>query len=196
MFSPIKLELKPSIRVAIFFSIPCLATLVLILTADIPPLFTFLFVCIHLLLSYKIISKLALLSLPSSIQSVRVDKKAIYLEDKSGQLYIAKPVGKNIIHPTFSLLSFDCIESTTSTPKIIEEECDLALQQKSTTETINGNIIDQNSNLFIDKLLSFKQYSIDRVFLFKNRRHLFICRYNTDNSRAFRQVRVWLKFNQ
>mgnify|MGYP003638948590 FL=1 len=194
MFSQANLELKPSIRVAILLSIPCIATLILILVAQIPFIILIILVCLHLTLSYKFISKFALLNTPSSIKVVQIIQQHIFLEDKSGQRYLATPLAKNIIHPTFSLLSFDCIKTNNLTAQGDEIEDEFKLYPESNSEIMHTDTINKNTDLLPYKLINLVHDYISTTFLCNNRRHLFICRYNAVNSSAFRRVRVWLRF--
>lgn len=196
MSSQTKLALKPSIRVAIFLSTPCIATLILILSAKTPILITIILACFHIVISYQFISKIALLSSPFSIISIHLDNKSIYLEDKLGRRFIAKPLEKNIIYPAFTLLSFECESVNNLSMQTNPTNKADSLNQAQTTEIITtdyrGKLSDHS---IIDSLESIKDH-IKTRFLSKNRRHLFICRYNAVNSSAFRRIRVWFKFNQ
>lgn len=194
MFNQTKLELKPSIRVAVLLLIPCIATLILILTSQIPFFISFILTCLHLIVSYQVITQFALLRLPSSIIYLEINNKVIYLEEKSGQRYTATPFGKNIIHPVFSLLSFDCNKSNDLLDQTDNDEHIDELNPNSTTEIIDNNIDDLTSDTTLQKILAHIDGYISKIFLSKNRRHLFICRYNAVNSSAFRRVRVWLRY--
>ncbi len=195
MFNQAKLQLRPSFRVAILLSIPCIATLILILSADIPVIFTISFCLIHTYVSYVFIANIALLSSTNSIQSIEVADNKIYLEDKSGRRFLAQLYGKNILFPTFSLLSFKCEELkniSTSSPRSNENSSKIIISDTETrflARTSHFPIL--RSKLLLEKIHTFKK---DR-FLSKSKRHLFICRYNATNPTAFRRIRIWLKFN-
>ena len=172
MFNQTKLELLPSIRVACFLALPCLASLVLILLADIPIIFTVLLVFIHIYISYHCISKYAFLASADSICSIHIENSIVYLEDKMGYRYIATLLPKSFIHPIFSLLSFKCEPIMTDV--------------KSANKKYN-----YDSLTHLDAIFYFFKH---RIFS-SPRRHLFICRYNTSNSSAYRRARVWFKFS-
>ncbi len=196
MFNPTKLELKPSISVATVLAIPCIATLILIISVQLPIAFVLPLVCVHLFLSYRFISTVALLSLPRSIQAIQIENQQIYLVDKGNQRFLAQPVGKSIIHPLFTFLSFECEHLTA--PLTIQKSLQNspALGAEESNEIIditdNGEIV---SNIHSSKTASLLSYFRNR-FHGKNTRHLIICKYNALNSSAFRRLRVWLKFNQ
>lgn len=184
MFNQTRLEIKPSIRVAILLSIPCIASLILILAAQIPLFIFITLISFHLYLSYHIITKLALLSSPHSITTLVIENQTIFLEDQNGTRFTAKSLEKSIIFPVFTLLSFDCEEAFDSNLKTVPiTEFFTAEKYKSSA----GNLIRYSLGI-ISKLFN-------KTFLYKNRRHLFICRYNAANPIAFRRVRVWFKFN-
>ena len=194
MFSQVSLELKPSIRVAILLSIPCIASLILIILAQIPFIILIPLVCIHLILSYRFISNMAFLSFPSSIKCLEINEQAIFLEDKRGQRYIATPSGKNILYQAFSLLSFVCEKSNSLPAQTDVTQAKSKQYQESDTEIISTNFDRPRSGFITNKLYINSQSLIRKNFLFKNRRHLFICRYNAVNSSDFRRVRVWFRF--
>lgn len=193
MFSQANLELKPSIRVAILLSIPCIATLILILAAQIPFIISLLLVCIHLSLSYKFITKFALLSSTSSIKFIQANKQTIYLKDKCGRCYIAKSLGNKTLHPAFTLLSFDCEKSKENSGQVEVIPDELTANTGKSTEIISSSIINQKS-IFPQKLRCYTQNFIRGIIILKNRRHLIICRYNAVNSSDFRRIRVWFRF--
>jgi hypothetical protein len=196
VFNQNRLELKPSFRVAILLSIPCIAALLLIISAKIPVFISLIIVGIHLYLSYQFISRIALLASPFSIQFLQIDNQNIYLEDKSGRRYIARPLEKNIIHPAFSLLSFECDPLNSLDSQTQPAEIDAGLEQMTTTEIFTTDLINNSSGKSTRSLLeAIRNFSGTKIPP-KNRRHLFICRYNAVDSSAFRRVRVWLKFNQ
>lgn len=193
MFSQANLELKPSIRVAILSSIPCIATLVLILAAQIPFIISILLLCLHLTLSYKFISQIALLSSPSSIRFIQTNEQNIYLEDNSGRCYTAKLLGNKTLHPAFTLLSFDCEKSEENSVQVEDIPDELLVNHDPGTEIISTNVINQKS-IFPKKLRCYTQDFIRKAIILKNRRHLIICRYNAANSSDFRRIRVWFRF--
>ncbi len=172
MFSQTKLELVPSIRVAGLLTLPCLASLILILLADIPLLFTLLLLGLQLYISYQCISKHAFLTSPNSIFSIQINTDTVYLEDKTGRRYIATLLPKSVIHPIFSLLSFDC-EPIITDAKSIKSQ-------------------DKYGSIYCLKPI---YYFLKNRICANPRRHLFICRYNAANLSAYRRSRVWFKFS-
>lgn len=187
MFNQTKLELVPSIRVALLISIPCLASLILILLADIPLSITLLFIIAHIFISYLCITQFALLTRPQSICSIHVENTTVYLQDKSGKRYIAKPLKKNIIHQKLCLLSFHCeqiaADTSTSNPQTTQK---IILTESDTFSSSAENLASRLKKLYA-KLLN-------RMVL-KPRRHLVMCSYNTTNSSAYRRIRVWFRFS-
>lgn len=175
MFNQARLELVPSIKLAGLITVPCLASLMLIMLADIPSLATLLLVLLHTFISYKCISTYGLLKSPTSITIIELHNKDIYLEDVQGNRYLGKLMSKSFIFPAFCLLSFDCKH----------------LSQKESSSNKNSN-----DNIFMPSVFSkyIDRFRRFRIFL-KPRRHLFICRYNAHNLNAYRRLRVWFKFS-
>jgi hypothetical protein len=196
VFNQNRLELKPSFRVAILLSIPCIAALLLIISAKIPVSISLIIVGIHLYLSYQFISRIALLASPFSIQFLQIDNQNIYLVDKCGRRYIARHLEKNIIHPAFSLLSFECDPLNSLASQTQPTEINAGLEQMTTTEIFTTDLINDSSGISLRSLLEAIRDFFSTKIPPKNRRHLFICRYNVVDASAFRRVRVWLKFNQ
>ena len=194
MFSQNRLELKPSFRVAIVLSVPCIASLILIISAQIPVFISFILICIHLYLSYKFVARTALLTSPASIQSLQIDNQTIYLDDKSGRRFIARPLEKNILHPTFSLLSFECDQLNSVPVHSKPVEVDANFEQVNTTEFFSTKQFNDSSNHTFKSILVSIRALLNTKILSKNRRHVFICRYNAVDLNAFRRARVWFKF--
>ena len=191
MFSPNSLALTSSIKVSGLIAIPCLASLLLIVFAEIPLLFTLAFVLIHIFISYQSISLLGFLSKPSSISLIEVLNNKLYLQDQQGHRYTAELISKSFIFPSFSLLSFEC-------EKIQKEPKSTAICLE--TSQLSQAILSPTDTLILDRSLVFKffqePYKLIRArILLKPRRHVFICRYNAANSSAYRRIRVWLKFS-
>jgi hypothetical protein len=196
VFNQNRLELRPSFRVAILLSTPCIAALILIISAKIPVFISLTCVGIHLYLSYQFISRIALLASPFSIQFLQIDNQNIYLEDKCGRRYIAWPLEKNIIHPAFSLLSFECEPLNNLPSQTKSAENYMNFEQITTTEIFTTDAINNSSAKSLRNLLESISEFFSTGILSKNTRHLFICRYNAVDLSVFRRIRVWLKFNQ
>lgn len=108
MFNQVNLELFPSVRVASLISLPCLASLGLILLADIPLFVTLTLLAIHVIITYRCIRLFGLLNTPSSVSLIELQHNNVYLEDNQGNRFNAKLISKGFIFPSFSLLSFEC----------------------------------------------------------------------------------------
>ena len=113
MFNQVSLELFPSLRVAGLVSIPCLASLGLILLADIPFFITLILLAIHLIITYRCIRLFGLLNTPSSISIIELQNNQVYLKDTEGIRFKAQLISKGFIFPSFSLLSFECEKGQT-----------------------------------------------------------------------------------
>tara|TARA_R110001592_G_scaffold138511_5_gene357746 strand:+ start:45143 stop:45586 length:444 start_codon:yes stop_codon:yes gene_type:complete len=147
-------------------------------------------------MSYRFISNVALLASPLSIQILQIKNQSIYLEDKSGRRFVAKPLKNTLIHPTFSLLSFDCEPINDLSFQTKSAQNKNSPYQSSSTEIIHIASLDKTTNTKTRTILEKIQHFLPKRILSENRRHLIICRYNAVDSSAFRRIRVWLKFNQ
>lgn len=169
MFNQTNLQLKPSLPLALILGTPFLSALVLFILISLPLIGTTLLVSLSGLCGYYFLNRYAFLSDQRSIICVESSHSQIFLTDRSGQRYLAIPLSDAIIHPWFSLLSFECE----------------ALEEKQTIQ----------HNLSFAALIESLGRRIPSLFIRKEIRHVIICRYNVSCLSEYRRLRVTLNFS-
>lgn len=193
MFNQTRLELKPSPRLAIILSIPCFASLALVICSKLPVFVTALIICIYCLVIYRLITRYCLLKSEKSISLIEIRSNKIYLQNKKGLRYQAKPLKNNIIYPCFTLLSFECIALPSERKAYILDRPTNSERQTNRQTVLFKRYIEALylNSIFFNRL---KSALSPKLPWHNDRQTILLSRYNVMSLRDFRRIRVWLKF--
>jgi len=113
MFSPSKLNLKPSIGLSPIFILPSIFLFTLIITRDLPVYLSLVLLIITLPCSLYYTLHFSLLKTKDAITSIDMHPHSITLRERSGKELKVRSQNNYFISPLFSILSFTLVDSPT-----------------------------------------------------------------------------------